>query len=161
MIQNPGLHPEACVGVVHQSYTLQQPLLGNCADLVRQGKRGERVSQQVRRKRNFKDARRPSFPFQLRERENGHHTKCGIGAVIGHELSHGFDDEGCMYDAEGNVRTWQTKEERIAFAERAHTEIDDLLAAGRRPIVVGGTGLYLRAALAELDLRPPPDPQAR
>jgi tRNA dimethylallyltransferase len=42
-----------------------------------------------------------------------------------------------------------------AFARRAHGEIDALLAAGRRPIVVGGTGLYLRAALAELDLRPP------
>jgi tRNA dimethylallyltransferase len=42
-----------------------------------------------------------------------------------------------------------------AYARRAHQEIDDLLAAGRRPIVVGGTGLYLRAALAELDLRPP------
>ncbi|HEX3509894.1 MAG TPA: tRNA (adenosine(37)-N6)-dimethylallyltransferase MiaA [Solirubrobacteraceae bacterium] len=42
------------------------------------------------------------------------------------------------------------------YAELAHAEIDGLLAAGRRPIVVGGTGLYLRAALAELDLRPPP-----
>ena len=42
-----------------------------------------------------------------------------------------------------------------AYARHAHREIDDLLAAGRRPIVVGGTGLYLRAALAELDLRPP------
>jgi tRNA dimethylallyltransferase len=42
------------------------------------------------------------------------------------------------------------------YAELAHAEIDDLLAAGRRPIVVGGTGLYLRAALAELDLGPPP-----
>jgi tRNA dimethylallyltransferase len=41
------------------------------------------------------------------------------------------------------------------YARRAHAEIDALLAAGRRPIVVGGTGLYLRAALAELDLRPP------
>jgi tRNA dimethylallyltransferase len=41
------------------------------------------------------------------------------------------------------------------FARRAHAEIDGLLAQGRRPIVVGGTGLYLRAALAELDLRPP------
>jgi tRNA dimethylallyltransferase len=41
------------------------------------------------------------------------------------------------------------------FAELAHAEIDALLAEGRRPIVVGGTGLYLRAALAELDLRPP------
>jgi tRNA dimethylallyltransferase len=43
----------------------------------------------------------------------------------------------------------------------AHAEIDAALEAGRRPIVVGGTGLYLRAALTELDLRPPPDPQLR
>jgi tRNA dimethylallyltransferase len=42
------------------------------------------------------------------------------------------------------------------YAELAHAEIDGLLAAGRRPIVVGGTGLYLRAALTELALRPPP-----
>jgi tRNA dimethylallyltransferase len=47
------------------------------------------------------------------------------------------------------------------FARRAHAEIDRLIDAGRRPIVVGGTGLYLRAALAELDLRPPADPAAR
>jgi tRNA dimethylallyltransferase len=42
------------------------------------------------------------------------------------------------------------------YAELAHAEIDALLADGRTPIVVGGTGLYLRAALTELDLRPPP-----
>jgi tRNA dimethylallyltransferase len=42
------------------------------------------------------------------------------------------------------------------YAQLAHAEIDDLLARGRRPIVVGGTGLYLRAALTELDLRPAP-----
>lgn len=42
-----------------------------------------------------------------------------------------------------------------AYGRLAHREIDELLAAGRRPIVVGGTGLYLRAAVAELDLRPP------
>lgn len=42
------------------------------------------------------------------------------------------------------------------YAELAHAEIDSLLAGGRRPIVVGGTGLYLRAALTELNLRPPP-----
>src|SRR5271154_2996139 len=41
------------------------------------------------------------------------------------------------------------------YAQLAHAEIDELLAAGRRPIVVGGTGLYLRAALADLHLRPP------
>ena len=38
------------------------------------------------------------------------------------------------------------------YAELAHAEIDGLLAAGQRPIVVGGTGLYLRAALTELSL---------
>ena len=48
-----------------------------------------------------------------------------------------------------------------AYAARAHAEIDALLAAGGRPIVVGGTGLYLSAALAELDLRPPADPLLR
>jgi tRNA dimethylallyltransferase len=47
------------------------------------------------------------------------------------------------------------------YAELAHAEIDGLLAAGRRPIVVGGTGLYLRAALADLDLRPPVPPEIR
>jgi tRNA dimethylallyltransferase len=42
------------------------------------------------------------------------------------------------------------------YAELAHAEIDGILAEGGRPIVVGGTGLYLRAALTELSLRPPP-----
>ncbi|HST54858.1 MAG TPA: tRNA (adenosine(37)-N6)-dimethylallyltransferase MiaA [Solirubrobacteraceae bacterium] len=42
------------------------------------------------------------------------------------------------------------------YAELAHAEIDALLADGKRPLVVGGTGLYLRAALTELELRPPP-----
>lgn len=42
------------------------------------------------------------------------------------------------------------------YAELAHAEIDGALAAGRRPLVVGGTGLYLRAALTDLKLRPPP-----
>jgi tRNA dimethylallyltransferase len=48
-----------------------------------------------------------------------------------------------------------------AYAARAHREIDALIEAHRRPIVVGGTGLYLRAALAELDLKPPVDPAIR
>jgi tRNA dimethylallyltransferase len=42
------------------------------------------------------------------------------------------------------------------YAQLAHAEIDEALATGRRPIVVGGTGLYLRAALTELSLRPAP-----
>jgi tRNA dimethylallyltransferase len=43
----------------------------------------------------------------------------------------------------------------------AHAAIDEILAAGRTPVVVGGTGLYLRAALSELELPPPPSPGAR
>lgn len=47
------------------------------------------------------------------------------------------------------------------FAAMAHREIDDALAAGRVPVIVGGTGLYLRAALTELELRPPAPPEIR
>ena len=47
------------------------------------------------------------------------------------------------------------------FMPLAHAEIDDALAQGRRPIVVGGTGLYLRAALTQLELQPPPPASVR
>ena len=47
------------------------------------------------------------------------------------------------------------------FAGLAHAEIDAALDSGRRPIVVGGTGLYLQAALTDLELRPPPPPGVR
>jgi tRNA dimethylallyltransferase len=47
------------------------------------------------------------------------------------------------------------------YAQLAHAQIEALLAEGRRPIVVGGTGLYLRAALADLDLGPAPSDGAR
>jgi len=47
------------------------------------------------------------------------------------------------------------------YAALAHAEIDALLAAGKTPVVAGGTGLYLRAALADLDLPPAPPPGLR
>ena len=47
------------------------------------------------------------------------------------------------------------------YAELAHATIDELLAAGRTPVVAGGTGLYLRAALAELNVPPAPPPGRR
>lgn len=55
-------------------------------------------------------------------------------------------------------------EETFSVAEYeplAHEAVDEILAAGRTPIVVGGTGLYLRAALSELELPPPPTPGSR
>jgi tRNA dimethylallyltransferase len=47
------------------------------------------------------------------------------------------------------------------YAPLAHAEIDEILADGRTPLVVGGTGLYFRAALADLELPPAPAPGAR
>jgi putative endopeptidase len=43
----------------------------------------------------------------------------GIGVVIGHELTHGFDDQGRKYDAEGNFRDWWTAEDATEFEQRA------------------------------------------
>ncbi|WP_303309798.1 M13 family metallopeptidase [Hymenobacter sp. BT730] len=42
-----------------------------------------------------------------------------IGGVIGHEITHGFDDQGRQYDAEGNLRDWWTKEDADKFTQRA------------------------------------------
>jgi len=43
----------------------------------------------------------------------------GIGAVIGHELTHGFDDQGRQYDADGNLRDWWTEQDAAEFKKRA------------------------------------------
>lgn len=47
-----------------------------------------------------------------------------IGAVIGHEMGHGFDDQGSKYDAEGNLRNWWTPEDRKKFEERTACVIE-------------------------------------
>jgi len=47
------------------------------------------------------------------------------------------------------------------FAQAAHAVVDDLVGRGRVPIIAGGTGLYLRAATCDLDMRPPPDADVR
>ena len=62
------------------------------------------------------------------------------GATIGHELTHGFDDEGRQYDARGNLKDWWTPEDAKAFEERAqcivdqyskYTIVDDIKINGR------------------------------
>lgn len=48
----------------------------------------------------------------------------GIGVVIGHEMSHGFDDQGSKYDKDGNMSDWWTADDRKAFDERAQVLVD-------------------------------------
>ncbi|KAH3821496.1 hypothetical protein DPMN_123260 [Dreissena polymorpha] len=59
----------------------------------------------------------------------------GIGYVIGHEITHGFDDQGRMYDKEGNLKSWWTADDGTKFVERAQCIIDQY-----NGFVVPGTG---------------------
>jgi endothelin-converting enzyme/putative endopeptidase len=64
----------------------------------------------------------------------------GIGAVIGHELTHGFDDQGSQFDADGNLRDWWTASDKKQFEERtacirdqygSFVAVDDLKLNGK------------------------------
>jgi predicted metalloendopeptidase len=49
----------------------------------------------------------------------------GVGVVIGHELTHGFDDQGRKFDADGNLKDWWTPEDAKAFEDRASCTADE------------------------------------
>jgi endothelin-converting enzyme/putative endopeptidase len=49
----------------------------------------------------------------------------GIGAVIGHELTHGFDDQGRLFDEKGNLRDWWTPEDARAFEQRSSCIVEE------------------------------------
>lgn len=62
-----------------------------------------------------------------------------MGAIIGHELTHGFDDQGCQFDSEGNMKNWWTKEDSTKFSAKtnmlveqynAMTELDSIHVNG-------------------------------
>jgi endothelin-converting enzyme/putative endopeptidase len=86
----------------------------------------------------------------------------GVGAVIGHELTHGFDDQGRKYDGQGNLRDWWTPADGKAFEERAtcvadqyseyvvagDTHINGRLTLGENTADNGGLRLALMAYLA-------------
>jgi len=52
----------------------------------------------------------------------------GIGAVIGHEISHGFDDKGSQYDGDGNLHNWWTETDRKAFEQLTKKLVDQYTA---------------------------------
>ena len=65
----------------------------------------------------------------------------GIGAVIGHEIGHGFDDQGSKYDGDGNLENWWTDEDRIEFEKRTSELIkqyDQLSPADAPDVKVNG-----------------------
>jgi len=59
----------------------------------------------------------------------------GIGAVIGHEIGHGFDDQGSQYDGDGALNNWWTDEDREAFNQRTQSLVDQykVLAPSEAP----------------------------
>ncbi len=93
-----------------------------------------------------------------------------IGSIMGHELTHGFDDEGRQFDAEGNLRNWWTPEDEKEFEKRAEcfikeysafTPVDDVhlngkLTLGENTADNGGIRLAFMALLKSLDSKSPP-----
>lgn len=74
----------------------------------------------------------------------------GIGSVIGHELTHGFDDQGCHFDAEGNMRDWQTLADQKAFNKRAKVIINQANKFEVLPGLNLRGGLIIGESIADL-----------
>ena len=91
----------------------------------------------------------------------------GIGAVIGHEVGHGFDDQGSQYDEAGELENWWTEADRAAFSERADRlitqydgfaprdlpdeHVNGALTVGENIGDLGGITIALKAYLISLD----------
>jgi putative endopeptidase len=71
----------------------------------------------------------------------------GIGVVIGHEMTHGFDDEGSKFDGHGNLREWQTAADRKAFTQRTDCEVKEYDGFEASPAHDGMPAQYLKGAL--------------
>jgi endothelin-converting enzyme/putative endopeptidase len=93
-----------------------------------------------------------------------------IGSVMGHELTHGFDDQGRQFDGQGNLRNWWTPEDAAEFEKRADcfikeysafTPVDDVhlngkLTLGENTADNGGVHLSFMALMKSLDGKPQP-----
>ncbi len=73
----------------------------------------------------------------------------GIGVVIGHEMTHGFDDSGRRFDKEGNLRDWWTAEDAVRFKERAQVMDDFFSNIEILPGLMGNGKLTLGENLAD------------
>ena len=97
----------------------------------------------------------------------------GIGAVIGHEIGHGFDDQGSKYDGDGALQSWWTDADRQAFEERTKSliaqynelspkqlgdehKVNGELTIGENIGDLGGLGIAYKAYLLSLDGAEPP-----
>jgi len=108
----------------------------------------------------------PFFDFEAEDAVN----YGAIGAVIGHEISHGFDDRGRRFDGEGRLRDWWTPEDDAAFRERTErlvehfsafrplpdTAINGRLSLGENIADLSGLGIAWRAWQRSLDGREAP-----
>jgi putative endopeptidase len=93
-----------------------------------------------------------------------------IGAVIGHEMTHGFDDQGSRYDAVGNLHDWWTPEDRARYNARTHAIVEEfnaciptgdfhingLLTLGENIADLGGLTITYQAYLDSLHNQPAP-----
>jgi putative endopeptidase len=93
-----------------------------------------------------------------------------VGSVMGHEMTHGFDDQGRQFDADGNLRDWWTPEDAKEFEKRAecfikeysaYTPVDDVhlngkLTLGENTADNGGVRLAFMALMKSLEGKPQP-----
>jgi putative endopeptidase len=98
----------------------------------------------------------------------------GIGAVIAHEITHGFDDKGCKFDEQGNLNNWWTDEDKVEFARRMALIKDQYsafqietgehlsgeLVCGEAAADLGGVSLAYRALQKALKKDKPQDKDA-
>ncbi|MBN8703760.1 MAG: M13 family metallopeptidase [Bacteroidetes bacterium] len=94
-----------------------------------------------------------------------------MGAVIGHELTHGFDDEGSHYDAYGNLKEWWTADDRKKFSERTNIlveqfngyspidtmHVNGMLTLGENIADLGGLTLSYYALKKSFEGKPAPE----
>jgi putative endopeptidase len=96
-----------------------------------------------------------------------------IGAVIGHEIGHGFDDQGSKFDGTGRLTDWWEESDRKAFEERTHSLIEQYnelsprqtpqlhvngaLTIGENIGDLGGVGIAWKAYLISLNGEEPPE----